>query len=102
MKTIFLILTIFFGLYGAAFVIVYGIRPAILGTLESYSIFQVSLSIPFFLIAVFFRWRGSKRDWNDDFFYLLFKLFSKKGNQVKNSMKDQVNKTKNRIRDEIN
>lgn len=101
MKTVFLILTIFFGLYGAAFVIVYGIRPAILGTWESYSIFQVSLSIPFFLIAVFFRWRGSKRDWNDDFFYLLFKLFSKKGNQVKNSIKEQLNKTKNRIRDEI-
>lgn len=101
MKTMFLILTILFGFYGAAFIIVYGIRPAILGTWEPYSIFQVSLSIPFLLIAVFFRWRGSKRDWNDDFFYLLFKLSSKKGNQVKNSMKEQLNKTKDRIRDEI-
>jgi len=101
MKTMFLILTILFGFYGAAFIIAYGVRPAILGTWEPYSIFQVSLSIPFLLIAVFFRWRGSKRDWNDDFFYLLFKLSSKKGNQVKNSMKEQLNKTKDRIRDEI-
>jgi hypothetical protein len=100
MKTIYTLLTWVFGLY--AFVMIFGgvLIPAMSGSLESpgYGQFLLFISIPFALLALFFRNMGKKREWEDDFFYLLFKFSSSKGKELKTSLKAGINESKEKMK----
>jgi len=43
----------------------------------------------------------SKFDWNDDFFYLLLKFSSSKGKQVKENLKNELDKAKDKMKEDI-
>ena len=43
----------------------------------------------------------SRFDWNDDFFYLLLKFSSSKGKQVKENLKNELDKAKDKMKEDI-
>tara|TARA_Y100001936_G_scaffold235761_1_gene264307 strand:+ start:377 stop:859 length:483 start_codon:yes stop_codon:yes gene_type:complete len=101
MKTIFTILKWGFGLAALPMILQGFLFPIIRGSGNSESVFILLLSIPLVLLAIFFHTRAKKRQWEDDFFYLLFKFSASKGGQVKNSLKQEVEKTKEALKDNL-
>jgi len=104
MKTIYTLLTWVFGLYALSMMFGGVLIPAMLGQLESpeYGTFLFFLTIPFALLALFFRNRGQKREWDDDFFYLLFKFSSSKGKELKTSLKKGIEESKEKMKRNTN
>ncbi len=104
MKTIYTLLTWVFGLYALAMMFGGVLIPAMSGRLESpeYGLFLFMLAIPFALLALFFRNRGQKREWDDDFFYLLFKFSSSKGKELKTSLKTGIEESKEKMKRNTN
>jgi hypothetical protein len=104
MKTFFTLLQWVFGIYAFTFIFSGIFVPAISGGLESpeYGFFLFFLSIPFALLALFFRNMGKKREWDDDFFYLLFKFSSSKGKELKTSLKTGIEESKEKMKKNTN
>ena len=104
MKTLYTLLTWMFGLYAFSMMFAGVLLPSVSGRLESpeYGVFLFMLAIPFALLALFFRNKGQKREWNDDFFYLLFKFSSSKGKELKTSLKAGIEESKEKIKKNTN
>ena len=66
MKTLYTLLTWMFGLYAFSMMFAGVLLPSVSGRLESpeYGFFLFMLAIPFALLALFFRNKGQKREWN--------------------------------------
>ena len=63
-------------------------------TTNAEELFLLFLSIPFVVLAILFdRW-ANKRQWEDDFFYLLFNFYVSK-------LKNKVKKTKDTLKDNL-
>jgi hypothetical protein len=101
MKTILTLLKWIFGLASLPMLLQGFLFPAMRGSGDSEGVFLLLLSIPFILLAIFFHTRAKKRQWEDDFFYLLFKFSASKGGQIKNSLKKEVEKSKEALKDNL-
>ena len=75
--------------------------PVMRGSGNSEGVFILLISIPFVLLAIFFHSSAKKRQWEDDFFYLLFKFSASKGGEIKTSLKKEVEKSKEKMKDSI-
>ena len=85
MKTLYTLLTWMFGLYAFSMMFAGVLLPAVSGRLESpeYGFFLFMLAIPFALLALFFRNKGQKREWNDDFFICFLNFHLQKVKNLK-------------------
>tara|TARA_X000001036_G_C20009415_1_gene533771 strand:+ start:107 stop:415 length:309 start_codon:yes stop_codon:yes gene_type:complete len=99
MKTVFTLLTWCFGIT-AGTALFNGVMLADLD--RGFSFFLLFVFFPIFgLLSVFFHKKGKKIEWEDDFFYLLFKFSSSKGGDLKQSLKNELDKTKEKMKDSI-
>jgi len=101
MKTIYKLFFWIFALFGLTMILQGFLFPALRGSGDSESLFVLSLSIPFVLLAIFFHSRAKKIKWEDDFFYLLFRFSASKGEKLKNTLKKEVEKTKETLKDNL-
>jgi hypothetical protein len=101
MKTVFTILKWVFGLAALPMILVGFLFPMMGGSGDSENVFFLLLAIPFVLLAMFFHSRAKKRQWEDDFFYLLFKFSASKGGKLKKSLEKELEKSKQTLKDNI-
>ena len=101
MKTIFTLLKWIFGLAALPMILQGFLFPVMRGSGDSEGVFILLISIPFVLLAIFFHTRAKKRQWEDDFFYLLFKFSASKGGEIKTSLKKEIEKSKEKLKDNI-
>jgi|TARA_B110000858_G_C17635070_1_gene395348 hypothetical protein len=62
---------------------------------------NIPVCLTFVFLTIYFQVKREKLEWENDFFYLLFKFSSLKGKQVKKSLQDEVDKAKNKIKENI-
>jgi len=98
MKTTYTLLTWIFGIFAFTMLFVGVLIPVFLGGLGNQELFLFGLSMPFGLLAIFFRDMAKKRAWDDDFFYLLFKFSSSKGKELKKSLKTGIEDSKEKMK----
>jgi hypothetical protein len=69
----------------------------------SYDLLDISFLLMFLWGAPigFILYFYSRFDWNDDFFYLLLKFSSSKGKQVKENLKNELDKAKDKMKEDI-
>lgn len=101
MKTIFTLLKWICGLAALPMILQGFLFPIMRGSGDSEGVFILFLSIPFVVLAVLFHYWAKKRQWEDDFFYLLFKFSASKGEKFKNTLKNEVEKTKETLKDNL-
>lgn len=65
--------------------------------LDTSFLFMFLWGAPIGFILYFYR----RFDWNNDFFYLLLKFSSSKGRQVKENLKNELDKAKDKMREDI-
>ena len=107
MKTIFNLLFWIFGL--SSFSIFMGgvLIPALVPdgggdySTEQILLLNIPICLTFLCLAIYFQTKKAKLEWENDFFYLLFKFSSLKGKQVKKNLQDEVDKAKNKIKENI-
>ena len=101
MKTIFTLLKWICGLAALPMILQGFLFPIMRGSGDSEGVFILFLSIPFVVLAMLFHYWAKKRQWEDDFFYLLFKFSASKGGEIKTSLKKEVEKSKEKMKDSI-